>query len=753
MRKTLEKDNYLSINIIKLPGKEDRSKSLSTRDIFINKKNVPNKITKVESINIKKSKEHKTDKEIEEEINRRVKITIIEKEKMEREKKKKEEEKEMNIRKERERKEKERKEKLEKERKEREEKIKKQREERYLKQKEERNKREELIRLEREKQRKLREEQMKIEKEKKEKEKNISEFNHKEIEQTTVTKRINTRNVTKYTRTSNINNIDDSNKTNIRTVKLNEEKKINMSDYILKKDCQKNLEEMKSKLEKEYQRKIEFEKNKIIVEKKRYEEKIQIINKKEIEIKNQLDKEIKKNLQKELEKQEKMIKQKELDEKDKKLKQMKINKVVQYNLISKKNIVNNNNINDNKNIIKNKEKDKQKAIKILKKFILSKGNYLIKLKKYFVDWRVKSKNLGIVEKAKLIQKYCRGIIKKSILKRVKQNWIKLSKKIFYKKRIKILKLLPNLNKKKRKIYELIRITKLNKIFSRRRFIHYIILLWYIYSRNTHQKKSSLKFLYENLLRTYMTLANDIFGNNQIENPSVQDAMYEVLISNKFISLHQDDVPLAKKHYEEMRKKKLLERKNRINSYKYEYEQKSVKNIYFSKTEENEQSFDDKKNEELLNKYRQYKSMNRDLIIQRKNRYINSVDKDNNDKRQNQIKNIYNKTEINKVYSKPVEIKNYEIKEQKIIPRNNNLVNAKTYQKEISPQNNNKIISSHSYKKTEINKFSKENNKSNEKNVPSKNTNFVTSYYTNKNEDKNKYINKERKAIYEKKEKK
>ena len=129
MRKTLERDNYLSINIIKLPGKEDRSKSLTTRDIFINKKNIPNKITKVESINIKKSKAHKTDKEIEEEINRRVKLTIIERDKMEKEKKKKEEEKELNIRKERERKEKERKERLEKERKEREEKIRKKREE------------------------------------------------------------------------------------------------------------------------------------------------------------------------------------------------------------------------------------------------------------------------------------------------------------------------------------------------------------------------------------------------------------------------------------------------------------------------------------------------------------------------------------------------------------------------------------------------------------------------------------------------
>ena len=115
----------------------------------------------------------------------------------------------------------------------------------------------------------------------------------------------------------------------------------------------------------------------------------------------------------------------------------------------------------------------------------------------------------------------------------------------------------------------------------------------------------MKFLYENLLRTYMTLANDIFGNNQFENPSVQDAMYEVLNSNKFITMRQDDVPLAKKHYEEMRKQKLLEIKNRINyqknNVKIEVEEKKMKNIYFSKekakTEENEGTIEDKKNEE------------------------------------------------------------------------------------------------------------------------------------------------------------
>ena len=93
MRKTLEKDNYLSINIIKLPGKDDKSKSLS-RDIFTQKSKSPNKISKVESINIKTSRVHKTEQEIEEEINRRVKITILEREKIEKEKKKKKGEKE-----------------------------------------------------------------------------------------------------------------------------------------------------------------------------------------------------------------------------------------------------------------------------------------------------------------------------------------------------------------------------------------------------------------------------------------------------------------------------------------------------------------------------------------------------------------------------------------------------------------------------------------------------------------------------------
>ena len=815
MRKTLERDNYLSINIIKLQGKDDKNKSLSTRDIFIKKEKNPNRISKITSINYKSNKRQKTEKEIEEEINRRVKITLIEKEKIEKERKKQEEEKEaikkskeiekekekkakeeFNKR-ERERKEKERKEKYEKERKEKEEKIRKEREEKYIKEKEERKKREEQKRIELEKQRKIKEEQMIKEKEKNKISTNISKS---ETEQITTTKRIVT-NVTKYTRS---NNLDEANKTNIQTIKLNEEKKINMSDYILKKDCQKNLEEMKLKLEKEFQKKIEIERNKSLEEKRRYEERIEIINKKEIEkikeqqkrkeleIKKELDKEkekhkkseneiqkkiekeIKQNIQQEFEKQQKILKQKELEEKNKKLKQIKINKVFEYNLKGQQDKSQNKNAYDSNSKIKTKisEKDRQQAMKLLKKYIVSRGNYLIKLKKYFYDWRLKTKNLEINEEVKILQKYCRNIIEKCKLKRVKNSWIKLSKKIFYKKRIQILKLLPNMNSRKKKIYELLRITKLTRIFSRRRFIHYIILIWYIYYKSIHKKRNNMKFLYENLLRTYMSLANDIFGNNQFENPSVQDAMYEVLNSNKFITMRQDDVPLAKKHYEEMRKQKLLEIKNRINyqknNVKIEVEEKKMKNIYFSKekakTEENEGTIEDKKNEELLNKYKQYKSMNRDLKLQKKNRYINSFEKeDNNNVNENNKYDInkntkegnylYNKTEINKIYSKPLESK-YEIKDNKYIkdkamtPINlnnkiysedsNNYGYKKTYIKEKTNQeNNNRHTPSYSYKKAEIVKNAKEESKPNNNYI--NNNKVVSSYYSNKSEDKNKTI--------------
>ena len=198
---------------------------------------------------------------------------------------------------------------------------------------------------------------------------------------------------------------------------------------------------------------------------------------------------------------------------------------------------------------------------------------------------------------------------------------------------------PKINIKKKKLYELIRITKLNRAFSRRRYIHYMILVWYIYAKNINKKRVNMKFLYENLLRTYMSLAKDIFGNNQYENPSVQDAMYEAVNTNKFSTSYMDDVPLARKHYAEMRRKKLLEAKNKAeystNTAKLEIEKKEVRKTYYSKEkvsneeDENDLSIDEKRKKELLNKYRKYRSMNRDLIWKKQNRFIASIEKDYN----------------------------------------------------------------------------------------------------------------------------
>ena len=792
----------------------------STNDIFKD-----NKIAKVESINIKTSKRQKTEQEIEEEINRRVKISVTEYEKIEREKRMKEEqerkekeriqrerekekererkekeeqmkkermerererkekeeqmkrerkerererkEKEEQIRRERkekeeqmkkERLEKEKKEKekreeqiriekekekkrrelLEKERKEKEEKMKKEREEKLIKEREERKKKEEQMRIEKEKQKKLKEEQMRLEQEKRDIER-VRKL-QEEISKQTIKK---------------------------TTVKKIEEKKINMSDYILKKDCQKNIENMKTKLEKEYEKKIAMEKKKGLEEQKRYEEKIEIQNRKEIErimeqqkrkeierqreiekekelqkrkeleLQKQREKEIQQGIKEEMEKQKELMKQKELEEKNKKMKQMKINKVQEVNFKS----LFPNSMSQKKVDEKIIEKNKEKALAKLKKYILFRGNYLLKLRKYFNDWRINVKNLVLQEYSKAIQDFCRVKLEITGTKRAIDNWKKIGRKIYYKRRVKLLKMRPKVNIKKKKLYELLRITKLNRAFSRRRYIHYLILVWYIYAKNVHRKRVNMKFLYENLLRTYMSLAKDIFGNNQFENPSVQDAMYEAVNTNKFSTSYQDDVPLARKHYAEMRKKKLLEEKNKgqysVSTTKIEIEKNEVKKYYSKEkvnTEENEEdelSIEAKRKKELLNKFRKYKSMRRDLYWKKQNKYIASIENEenkehseekdykkinNNDYKINKSSTTMKKTyEDNKLYSKPIENK-----------YNTNKYNTSNY--------NSNINKDQGQKKTEIKEYKKmtEDNKYNNTSYPSR---------KNKSENKDIIINK------------
>ena len=826
-QKNIENDNYLSLNILNLKDKEEKSKSM--KDIFTNTTKDPNKISKVESINIKTTKRQKTEKEIEEEINRRVKITITEHEKIEKERRMKEEserkekeriqkekekereriqkekererekerkEKEEKMKKERlerERKEKERRdeqiriererekqimrEKLEKERKEKEERMKKEREERLIKEREERKRKEEQLKIEREKERErqkqLKQEQYRIEQEKRDKER-IRKL-QEEIAKQTIKKTV---------------------------IKKTEEKKINMSDYILKKDCQKNIENMKSRLEKEYEKKIAMEKKKGLEEQKRNEEKIEIRNrkeiekimeqqkrkeierqreldkekemqkKKELELQKQREKEIQMGIKQEMEKQKEIMKQKELDEKNKKMKQIKINKVLEVNFKSQFP----NSLSAKKLDEKIIEKNREKALKLLKKFILFRGNHLLKLKKYFNDWRINVKNINLEEFSKIIQNFCRINLNISSTKRAINNWKKIGRKIYYKRRIKLLKIRPKINIKKKKLYELLRITKLTKAFSIRRYIHYLILVWYIYAKNVHKKRVNMKFLYENLLRTYMSLAKDIFGNNQYENPSVQDAMYEAVNTNKFSTSYQDDVPLARKHYAEMRKKKLLEARNKteysLNTTKVEIEKKEMKKSYYSKekasTEENENdmSMDEKRKRELLNKYRKYKSMNRELIWKKRNRYIASVEKnysseendDDNDNRNAKNENkkesknfrninandykitkkIYEET---KSYTKPVENKissNYSGSNYNTNNYNTSNYISNNYNKVQGKKN----IEIKEYKKvTEENKYNNTNYPSRQNKSENKDNAIKTKVYNNTNENKYKGIAK------------
>ena len=423
-------------------------------------------------------------------------------------------------------------------------------------------------------------------------------------------------------------------------------------EYILKKDCQKNLNEMKLKLEKEYEKRIEMEKkrgqdelrknqeslekkNKIEIEKlieqhrlkdneriREIEREREIIKKREIELEKLKEKEVKMGIQIETDKQKELQRQKEIEERNKKNKLIRMHKEIEINLKNAESVDKRQQTTTTTVIKRDREQDILRAKEIIRIFILSRCDPLMKKRKYFNVWRRKARLLELLENSKIIQEFCRNNLEMSSIKKTIKKWKNLSKKLFYKTRIKLLKMRPRLSKvniKRKKLYELLRITRLTTIFSRRRFIHFIILIWHIYAKNIHKKRVNMKYLYENLLKTYMSLANDIFGNNQIENPSVQDAMYEAVTTNKFITLMPDDVPLARKHYEEMRKIKSVDNKEKImfnkivkssTTSKLEIEKKEFSKKYVGKNEnqkdekEEEPEDEEKRREEIRRRRKQ-----------------------------------------------------------------------------------------------------------------------------------------------------
>ena len=486
-------------------------------------------------------------------------------------------------------------------------------------------------------------------------------------------------------------------KPNIQTIKVKESGSgkypsfIPGDEYILKKDCKKNLEEMKLKLEKEYNEKIENEKKRgqeelrinqenierknkreierlIEMHKQQDNERIREIErerelskKREMEIEKLKEKQLKMGLQIETDKQRELERQREIEERNRKKNYIKINKEVEINLKNTESLDINHNITTIKRDI---EKDILRAKEIIKIFILSRCDPLMKKRKYFNVWRRKAHLLELLENSKIIQEFCRSNLEMSRIKKIIKMWQNLSRKLFYKTRVRLLTMKPKLSKgniRIKKLYELIRITKLTTLFSRRRFIHFIILIWHIYAKNIHKKRVNMKYLYENLLKTYMSLANDIFGNNQYENPSVQDAMYEAVNTNKFITLMPDDVPLARKHYEEMRKIKSVDSKGNkiiksssISRYEISKKQEVEKKYYMGKinenvkAENNSESDDNekikKKKLDFLDKYRKNKFYHN---FEKKKNYSYSGRSDDNFENRDNYKDIKSNENDNK----------------------------------------------------------------------------------------------------------
>ena len=51
----------------------------------------------------------------------------------------------------------------------------------------------------------------------------------------------------------------------------------------------------------------------------------------------------------------------------------------------------------------------------------------------------------------------------------------------------------------------------------------------------------MKILYENMLTTYISIADDIFGNNKKNNPSIQYSIIEAVDSNKYQTKKLDEI--------------------------------------------------------------------------------------------------------------------------------------------------------------------------------------------------------------------
>ena len=188
--------------------------------------------------------------------------------------------------------------------------------------------------------------------------------------------------------------------------------------------------------------------------------------------------------------------------------------------------------------------NKLRINEILIKYICSKVTHESILKKYLSIWYRKSQYIPLLENTKIISKFCKSKLNYIL---ARKKWKKLYQKyLLINRKSNSIKIIRKLKIRKYKLYKLIKITILMQILNKKKFLRYLILCWYINTNKTLTKKNQMKILYENMLTTYISIADDIFGNNKKNNPSIQHSMVEAVESNRYQSQNLEEFYFANK---------------------------------------------------------------------------------------------------------------------------------------------------------------------------------------------------------------
>ena len=282
----------------------------------------------------------------------------------------------------------------------------------------------------------------------------------------------------------------------------------------------------------------------------------------------------------------------------------------------------------------------KKRKEILYKLIRTRKTPESFLRKYFNNWRRRAQYLTLLKNAKIIAKFCKS--KLNHIMAIKR-WKKLSEKYLLKQRKKYLMyIIKRIKIRKDKINQLIRITALIRFYNQRAFIHKILMYWFLYSINAAKKRNQMKMLYENMLTTYVSMADDIFGKAQKNNPSVQDCMFEIIDTDKYQVKELEDVPMAKTYYSKKKEEKKVITNIRYINRDFEENKettiyKEINKYYYPKTyNENITSnkrlnSHDNKKEELGKKINLSFNYNDSSIFDNKNSMKNTINYSPNSK--------------------------------------------------------------------------------------------------------------------------